>query len=393
MERTFFGYWTCDYCGEENRGDSKTCHGCGKTRGQDVKFYINPKGKSEPRKYVERREIGPDWHCSYCDSLNPNSESFCKNCGHPRDEKDKDYFDLHPERKGIKDESFFDSDIKPDHHREGFHKKEEPSYHYEPPSYDPSHLEEPPKRVSKRHYEPDNQEFRSRDYSGFIKKFAIFALILIVISSMVFLLMPTKRDLTIIDKTWERQVEVEEYRTLHEEDWSIPSGGRMTGSYRAIHHYEDVLDHYDTVTKSRTVPDGGHYESDGYTDNGDGTFTEHSHWVTDYKTEYYTEQEPVYRSEPVYQTKYQYDIERWVFDYYETTSGHDDEPYFASPKLDSRHRTGHTTETYHITATYEKRGKTITDIYTMDFASWKTVEIGTTIRAKVHVGKRIELIE
>lgn len=370
MERTFYGYWACDYCGEENRGDSKTCHGCGKTRGQDVKFYINPRSKSEPRKYVERRETGPDWHCSYCDSLNPDSESFCKNCGHPRDDKDKDYFDLHPERRSIKDKSFFDSNVAPDHYRE-----------------------EPPKNLTERHYEPVNQELKPRDYSGFIKKIAIFALILIAVSSLVFILMPTTRDLTVVDKTWERQVAVEEYRTLHEEDWSIPPGGRMTGSYRAIHHYEDVLDHYETVSKSRTVPDGGHYESDGYTDNGDGTFTEHSHWVTDYKTEYYTEQEPVYRSEPVYQTKYQYDIERWVFDYYETTSGHNDEPYFASPKLNSKHRTGHTTETYRIAATYEKRGKTITDIYALDFASWKTVEIGTTIRVKVHVGKRIELIE
>ena len=346
MERTFYGYWTCDYCGEENRGDSKTCHGCGKTRGKDIKFYTDSKTKSEPRVYTERKEKGPDWHCSYCDSLNPDSESFCKNCGHPRDEEDKDYFDLHPERNAVKSE----------------------------PVYKPA-------------------IFNFDEARHATRVLTVTVLVFIAVLGLVFFLIPSTRDVTILDKSWERQVEVEEYRTVHEEDWSIPAGGRMTGSYSAIHHYEDVLDHYETVTKSRSVADGGHYESDGYTDNGDGTFTERSHWVTDYKTEYYTDEEPVYRSEPVYQIKYQYDIERWVFDHYETTSGHLDEPYFAEPELDSTHRTSATIETYRVTATYEKRGKNVNSVYTMDLADWQKVDIGAFVTVKIHLNKHLEVVD
>ena len=75
-----------------------------------------------------------------------------------------------------------------------------------------------------------------------------------------------------------------------------------------------------------------HYNTEySYSDNGNGTFTEHTKQVPVYKTEYYeeTHQEPVYRQDPVYATKYYYDIDKWFDsgrDY--PSSGTDQNPYW-----------------------------------------------------------------
>ena len=72
---------------------------------------------------------------------------------------------------------------------------------------------------------------------------------------------------------------------------------------------EEVLDGYDTYTD--------------YEDNGDGTFTEVTWEEPRYRTEYHTEyrEVPVDRQEPVYDTMYDYDIERWVHARDETVRG------------------------------------------------------------------------
>jgi len=78
--------------------------------------------------------------------------------------------------------------------------------------------------------------------------------------------------------TWTRKINIDEWRTVHDEDWNVPPAGRETSRWRAIHHYEDVYvgshQECDTHNKCKTVDD--------------------------------------YDSEPVYKTKYAYDIERWV---------------------------------------------------------------------------------
>lgn len=88
----------------------------------------------------------------------------------------------------------------------------------------------------------------------------------------------THKQFTVKQFSWETEIQIEEYKTCHEEGWSIPSGGRETDRERRVHHWDDYIDHYD---------------KDG---------------------------EPVYESEPVYRTYYFYDIDRWVYSYSETDS-------------------------------------------------------------------------
>lgn len=399
---TVYGYWTCDYCNKENCGDKRQCEHCGKTRGKTVEFYLTPRQINEPRKSAPKSR-GPDWLCSYCDSLNPAGQAICGNCGHPRDKQDKDYFQLHPEEAGFR----------PLGHDFGIEEapREEVNVDFGRERVDYT----PKTPTSNTDYSDDDARRRLP---------SIWPKIAIVLGAIMFVLLlikvfiPTTTEATILDKNWERQVKVEEYRTFHESGWSIPSGGRQTRSYQAIHHYTQVLDHYETVTKYRQVPDGGHYEVTGqrkvvsggyervvgYTNNGDGTFDEVKEWVptystedvmtwvTDYKTEAYAEKEPVYRDEPVYQTKYEYDIERWTFDHYETTSGHLDEPYFAEPELTSKYRINGTRENYSVSVScLNRKGGTIITDCTLGYAEWSSLEVGQIVPAKLYLDSVVTL--
>ncbi len=84
---------------------------------------------------------------------------------------------------------------------------------------------------------------------------------------------------------WVRVIHIQEYRTVREGSWILPSGSRNVSSERRVHHYEQVLAGYNTRTETYTV--GG-------------------------ETRTRTVRDPYYRSEPVYRDWYKYDIDRWV---------------------------------------------------------------------------------
>ena len=127
---------------------------------------------------------------------------------------------------------------------------------------------------------------------------------------LIWLFFPVTRTATVQDFEWERSIVVEEYTLCHENDWNVPSGGTITSQKEEIHHYDKVIDHYETKTKKVSERVLDHYDTD-YKDLGNGQAKAEKKPV--YKTVYHTEtyQDPVYRKEPVYKTKYYYDIGRW----------------------------------------------------------------------------------
>ena len=107
-----------------------------------------------------------------------------------------------------------------------------------------------------------------------------------------------------------------------------------------------------------------------------------------YTTETYTEdvQKPVYRQEPVYATKYYYEIDRWTVVDTAKSSGHDQNPSWPEPKLKDGQRTGDENEHYFVTATYQKKkDKTETEKYEMTFSEWKELKKGEEIELKIDV--------
>lgn len=96
---------------------------------------------------------------------------------------------------------------------------------------------------------------------------------------------------TVLETHWKREIARQQYQTVQENDWNIPIGGRVLYTRKEIRGY-------------RRIVSGSHIErgstySCGTIDHPK-TCRHPDKVVTDY------------RSEPVYDTKYYYEIDRWV---------------------------------------------------------------------------------
>lgn len=330
-ERKVVGLWDCDYCGAKAlKGTQKCCPNCGHPQDVNTKFYID-KTKIEylDQKLEEEYGKGPDWNCGYCKGRNRHYYKFCQHCGAPHDAEDGNYF----------------------------HSK----------------LADPkPEETVKPKPEPKKQK-----KSGPGKLF-IFAILAVLIALIVNFIPKTSSSL-ISGKEWSRSVSIDEWKTVQEDDWSVPNGGRVYKKQSEIHHYVDVLDHYET--RSRQVSEQVYDGEETYTryeDNGDGTFTESTYSKPRYRTEYHTEtyEEPIYRKDPVYQTKYYYEIERWIPERTEHSSGTDDEPYWPEYTLSDKERENSFDEKYVLYLRTEKE-KEYSAVVSQDF--WNKYQVNDKV--------------
>ena len=203
---------------------------------------------------------------------------------------------------------------------------------------------------------------------------------------MIWLFTPITRNAVIEGFTWERVIDIEEFTLCHEDDWSIPPGAKVTDEKQEIHHYDRVLDHYETKTRQVS-----HQEFDGYDThyqdlgNGQARTIQTPRYKTVYTTETY--QEPVYKSVPVYRTKYYYDIGRWKIVDNLTTMGNDKDPYWYITELPTNidnpdygdRKQGSRTESY-IAIIRDESGKIQTKSY--DYDEWKKLNINDKIQYK-----------
>ena len=182
-------------------------------------------------------------------------------------------------------------------------------------------------------------------------------------------------------------IDIEEIVTHSESDWQLPDDARLQYTKNEIKSYEQVIDHYEKVTETKTRRVIDHYEDEvSHVDLGNGYFEEKTKSVPVYKDETYTEttDKPVYRQEPVYATKYYYEIDRWTVVDTAKNSGRDQNPAWPEPKLKDNQRTGTKDEHYFVTATYEKKeGKTETERYEMAFSEWKELKKGEKTDLKI----------
>lgn len=265
------GRWDCTTCGYKGvRGPETECSNCGADRPKKVKFYLAAEEDIVQDPAVLRRARGgADWRCSFCTQNNPNDVHVCKDCGNTRSASDKQlavktYTAAETPRSGDGTKDF--------------------SKHHE---------ETPPPPTS---------------YKGCFIALAIF----IGIVALLFLFSLNQTiEVQVKGFEWKQSILVEEKRNVQEEDWSIPSGGKTISSFQAIHHYDQVLDHYETRTRTEQRSVGSEEYVCGTKDLGNGYFEDQYCTRTiyeDYEVEY---EEPIYRDEPVYQTKYRYSIDRW----------------------------------------------------------------------------------
>lgn len=320
------GVWDCPYCGQKAIGGlQKHCPLCGHPQDKDTKFYIG-----EEIHYIEEEKAaeygqGADWICEYCGSMNRVHYKYCSNCGAPKEAAKQDYF----------------------------HREEKKTYVEE----------QRPSRF------------------GLLAKVIGVAVLMLAIT--MFISMPKSAKAEITEMSWTRTIDVESVVTMDESDWTVPDGGKVYDEKQEIMSYKQVIDHYELRTRQVPVSvyDGEDYHTE-YVDNGDGTFTERTYTTPRYRTEYETEtyNEPIYRNDPVYGTRYYYKIKRWIPTRTVETSGDTKDPVWGEVELAKGEREGAHYETYTIKLNGRKKSYTTT----LNLEDWEKFNVGDNVKLKVH---------
>ncbi len=391
MGRIVEGLWDCPYCGTKGIGGSKrTCTNCGRARDGDTRFYMS--GQKRYLSSSEARKINknPDWVCDYCGNLNSDDDTECHSCGAKRTSENLDYFqNMAKKENSTRQENQLEVEQRT-------YERESPSdekscvdyscsrmYEESDFNYSCSQLNEESEKS-----ESGQKSFDFENLKGVIIFLSAFALITGLIIGLVFLLSPKEKELTITNLSWERNIEIEEYKTVNENDWYLPTGGRLHYTNREIHHYEDVFDHYETRT--RQVPRERYVRTEtivtGYRDLGNGYFEEITSTRDVYETYYETEtyQEAVYRSEPVYRTKYYYEIDKWLYGRTATSKANDKTPQWPELNLSDKERESSRNETY---SAIGKDGKEEEYTFTLSYSDWQMIHLGQSVKVKLSFGK------
>jgi len=341
------GRWDCPSCSATGQlGRHVYCTACGAPRPQEVRFYLPEDAEAvSDAAQLAQAGAGPDWVCEHCGGSARATDRECPGCGAPRGESAAR--EVHDYALAEVPRSGGDGGDRP------------------PP---------PPSMAASR---PPRESKLGRN--------VLVALILAVFAWFGFANRTRHMDAQVAAKHWERTVQVEAYRSVREEGWSLPEGARRIRSYRAIRDYRQVLDHYETKSRqvSERVQTGTRTYTCGQIDRGNGYFEDRTCTEPEYETRYHSEsyQDPVYRREPIYDTKYEYRIKRWVPDTLlrDQADGDGRRPEWPRVAADDTTREGEKKSRYQVTFSAPKGKSYVSDVPLEQFN-------------RVHVGQRVPLL-
>lgn len=367
------GYWACPFCGQNKiLGRYRECPGCGRPRGLETDFEVKEKN------YVDNPSkifLNPDWLCSYCDSLNPDNVDTCIGCGASREDSKENYFSMKKkrentiEKKEVQPKEDYMEPIVEEYKENINDKKDVPNYRKE--NYPLNNTN-------------DNKNFSDTymniNWASILKIFGGVIGIIALIFGLIWLFTPKKDTLTVEQVNWNYSVTIQEKKTFSESDWSVPTGARVYDERQEVHHQDRVIDHYETVEVEKYEDVIVGYESD-YEDLGNGYFAEvEGDPIYERHTWTETEEEPVYKYVDVYQTKYYYYIDRWVYKRSVDTSGTDKNPYFGEITLGYNERKNGTTTSYSIDV-INSNGEAKT--YSISEENWRKIDKGDTLDVEI----------
>ena len=344
------GRWDCRHCGHKgNLGPETKCASCGAPRDPDIQFYL-----PEDADYVqdeaelERAGQGADWNCDHCGADNKASAARCRSCGNPRTGDDS-----------TRQEKEYDPGAVPRSAAEAEGKL--------PPV--------PPKPAKAR--------------GGRTKTYGCLIVGLVLIGILAFIFWPRSTTVEVAGHVWERTLEIQNYRPVQEEGWDVPAGGKRLRSFRAVHHYDQVLDHYENRTRTVKVKVGTERYKCGKKDMGNGYFKDKYCTRPKYENRKENYQEAVYRKEPVYRTKYAFEIHRWTKDRINRAEGlAKPAKWPQGPPEGKNWREGEKTETYYLIVV-DKKGKKHQE--KTDYKTWEKYNIGDKIEASTNLAGAITL--
>lgn len=351
------GRWDCQYCGTiGNLGRHRACQNCSRSRPQGTRFYLADDAQVTDRKLQRQALVGPDWVCAFCGTSNAADINVCGSCGAPREgtspvQQVQDY-DLG--KAPTSGDMTFTDDAR-----------------------------------------ADDQPAKAKKKIPVIIAVAAGGLAILCLAIIAFLIFGGRESgATVSGFQWQRTVDIEQYQTVVEEDWQVPSEGRLLSSRQDIHHYDQILDHYETRQRqvSEQVQVGTENYVCGQRDLGNGFFEDIQCSRPIYETQNRTEtyEEPIYRQEPVYQPLYTYEIDKWVVVRTEQANGADHAPYWPRADLAEDEREGEQTETYVIIFTDED-GKVYE--WETSLAEWQLYERGQGVSLKLNALGEISEVE
>ena len=116
--------------------------------------------------------------------------------------------------------------------------------------------EEEKKRKKEEQKAPSQKSESEEPRKSFLKSILLligtFAAIAFVIFGLVSCFSPKVRNVTIDDFEWQSAIDVEEVVTYDENGWTLPDDARLQYTKREIRSHKDVVDHYKTVSETRT---------------------------------------------------------------------------------------------------------------------------------------------
>lgn len=394
--RLIEGFWSCDKCDRTRiRARYDSCPGCGSRRNYTTKYEMLDKNNYVPDEIAEIIDRNPDWLCSYCGSLNRANITNCFSCGAPLTVKEKDYFEnrekvqakeewIQSLEEEFNEKHFGSDDAQIETSDELYNSNASENYE----EVDKI-IEDKPKKIH-----IDFTSFFNKIKSLPILQFSLVTVgIIAIVAFLISLFTPREETLDITDFSWKSSISIEEYKTVKESDWTLPSSARLLYTNEEISHYEQVFDHYETKTKtvSKEVL-VGYDEEISYRDLGNGYFEEIVDLVPVYETVYeeVEYQEAVYRDEPVYKIKYYYEIDKWVHKETITETGNGKNPYYPNVTFASNERESSRNQTYFVTGINENEENLILSI---SYKEWMELKEGQTVKFEVYFGNNAKVIE
>lgn len=357
--------WVCDYCGVSNDVKSTVCSGCGASRYKETKGQLQyeqeKNGEQVQEAYKDIQGVD-SWTCDYCETENPVTSDICKNCGATRGTDIEQNFDNVSEQKS----SANLGEPQTDNHQ----KSTAFNSFFE-------------RNFSQNH----NHSFNLSQHTNLLRRIflglGIGILLTLLIVFLIWLFKPIEHKAVVQGFEWDRGIAIETFTRYDESGWTVPSGAKVKYTREEVHHYNQVIDHYETSYKSvtHTVDDG--YET-SYKDLGNGQWKEVQKHKTHIEYSKVPVEIPVYKSVPVYQTKYYYEIGRWKHTNDIITTGTTKEVEWGkcnyptsviNPKYNDS-RQGKRTEHYYVTFINHK-GKVDKQEYS--YNEWITIQVGNTI--------------
>lgn len=381
--------WDCPACGKRGIISTSRRCACGYVFGTDPADRFRMPEEGEQIITVEHAE-DPDelienWRCDFCGAYNRFSDLVCTTCGHPRDESASGYFTVTGKEKSGRSEQMAEDDVyagseniyenlnlTSEEISAAVHKKDDPGT-FEQIAEESRRKEAARKAEAKEKTPKEPSDGLKRRSGGAGRLILILAAALVLLGFIGYhFLVPKQTNVKAISKDWERSIDIEEIRTFSESSWSLPYEARLIRTSTEVRTYRQEIDHYEDVlvTRYRQVPHTEVY----YEDLGNGNAEERTR--TYYTEEPYTvtERQPVFRNVPVYDTKYFYEIDRYVYSRSAVTSG-TGKPYWSDLNLTEKEREAGRSEMYRIL--FEDSDGT--HAVEVPFEYWNSVAIGDSI--------------